>query len=484
MSELGKQVNKYSVEALLDLDATAIAKKIKKGHLTSEFITKTYISHIKKTQPDINALVEERFEDALKEAISCDLETDPHIKNKPLFGVPISIKESFDVKGMHTTGGIAHRKDIILNEDAYAVEKLKDAGAIILGKTNTPELCFCQETDNKLFGRTNNPWNLERTAGGSSGGEGALLATGASALGLAADVGGSIRFPSHFNGVVGFKPGAQDVNDEGLFPKIDIPLQNRMLGVGPMGKSVRDMKLVYQLLRSETESKQLFEKLELHFLISDSIYPLSKDSKLLINQLKNHLSKNYVVEETVPPYFDDTAQIWQEIMSIDGAKSVRQIAYNTDRVNVIKNFIQEKITRNTPVHSYLSWALIGANMFKPTTKRLQEIEGTIKQGDQAIDRYLMNKLLILPVYHTSALKHGEVFSELFSIQKTFLKYIPYTAYANVWGLPSLTLPIGLDNEGLPVAVQIIGRKGNEDAIFRTGEFIEANFYAYKRAKSE
>ncbi len=477
-------MNEYSVEDLLDLDATAIADKIKKGKLTSEFITQTYINHIKKINPLINALVEERFELALEEAIACDQETNSQIKNKPLFGVPISIKESFDVKGMHTTGGIAHRKDIILNEDAHAVEKLKDAGAIILGKTNTPELCFCQETDNKLFGRTNNPWNLERTVGGSSGGEGALLATGASALGLAADVGGSIRFPSHFNGVIGFKPGAHDISDQGLFPKIDIPLQNRMLGVGPMGKSVRDMKLAYQLLRSETESKHLFEKLEVHFLISESIYPLSEDSKLLINQLKNHMKKSYEVEETVPPYFDNTAQIWQEIMSIDGAKSVRQIAYNTDRVNVIGNFIKEKLTGKTPVHPYLSWALIGANMFKPTAKRIQEIEGMIELGDQAIDRYLMNKLLILPVYHTSALKHGDVFSELFSIQKTFLKYIPYTAYANVWGLPSLTLPIGLDNEGLPVAIQIIGRRGNEDAIFRTGEFIEKNFYSYKRAKSE
>ena len=484
MIELRKQVNNYSVETLLDFDATEIAGEIKLGNLTSEFITQTYIDHIRKTNPLINAVVEDRFELALKEAIACDKETNPHLKNKPLFGVPISIKESFDVKGMRTTGGIPHRKDIILNEDAYAVDKFRQAGAIILGKTNTPELCFCQETDNKLFGRTNNPWNLERTAGGSSGGEGALLATGASALGLAADVGGSIRFPSHFNGVVGFKPGKDDVNDRGLFPKIDIPLQNRMLGIGPMGKSVRDMKLAYDLLRSESESKLLFEKLELHFLISESIYPLSEDSKLLINQLKNKLAKNYDVEETVPPYFDDTAQIWQEIMSIDGAKSVRQIAYNKDRVNLVKSFIKEKLTQKTSVHSYLSWALIGANMFKPTSKRVQEIERIIERGDQAIERYLMNKLLILPVYHTSALKHGEVFSELFSIQKTFLKYIPYTAYANVWGLPSLTLPIGLDNQNLPVSIQIIGRRGNEDAIFRTAAFIESNFYRYKRAKSE
>src|SRR5699024_11086350 len=125
---------------------------------------------------------------------------------------PISIKESFNVSGMKTTGGIIHRQDIIKSRDAITVQKLKDAGAIVLCKTNTPALCFCQETDNKLYGRTNNPWNIKHTAGGSSGGEAALLSVGGAAVGLGSDIGGSIRFPSHFNGVVGFKSGKNEVS--------------------------------------------------------------------------------------------------------------------------------------------------------------------------------------------------------------------------------------------------------------------------------
>src|SRR5699024_1002813 len=134
-------------------------------------------------------------------------------RNLPLYGVPISIKECFDVKGMHTTGGIVHKKDIVKTEDAVTVKRLKDAGAIILGKTNTPTLCFSQETTNKLYGWTNNPSHVKHTGGRSSSGEGAAASTRASAGGLACDLGGSIRSPSHFSAVDVFKPGAYQVSE-------------------------------------------------------------------------------------------------------------------------------------------------------------------------------------------------------------------------------------------------------------------------------
>src|SRR5699024_3954985 len=154
----------------------------------------------------------------------------------PLYGVPISIKESFHVKGMKTTGGITHRKDIMMSYDAEAVKRLKDAGAIILCKTNTPSLCFCHETDNKLYGRTNNAWSIDHTAGGSSGGEAALIGVGGAPCGLSSDIGGSIRIPSHFNGVVGFKPGKFQVSTSGHFPPDTHPLKERMSSIGPIGK--------------------------------------------------------------------------------------------------------------------------------------------------------------------------------------------------------------------------------------------------------
>lgn len=476
-----KDINNYSAESLLEMDATEIAKLIEERKLTSVFITEGYINHIKKINPTLNAVVETRFEDALSEAMKCDNETNAIKRRLPLFGVPISIKESFDVQGMHTTGGIVHRKDIVKTVDAVAVNRLRDAGAIILGKTNTPALCFSQETTNKLYGRTNNAWNIERTAGGSSGGEGTLISTGASAVGLCSDIGGSIRFPSHFSGVVGFKPGAFQVSETGHFPETVVEHQKHMLGIGPIGKSVRDMKLINHLITQKNNNKSLYEKMEIDVLPIDNGYPIDEATAKLLTELKEFLIKDYEATESIPPYFDDTAQLWQEIMSIEGADHIKQLAFNTDQVNVWKAYLKEKLTNNTNTSSDLSWAIIGANMFRPSNKRIKEVENVLKHGHQGVDHHLDSRLLVFPVHHTSAPKHGDLYKEIFSIKKTFLKYLPYVTYANVWGLPSLTVPIGFDEKNLPIGIQIMGKVGNEDSIFTLGEAIEKRFSGYQRS---
>jgi fatty acid amide hydrolase 2 len=128
----------------------------------------------------------------------------------------------------------------------------------------------------------------------------------------------------------------------------------------------------------------------------------------------------------------------------------------------------------------MSWALIGASIFKPSKKRVKEIEKFVAQGDEILNDYLQERMLIFPVYHSAAPKHGIVYKEIFSIRKTYEKYMPYIAYANVWGLPSLTIPIGTDEAGMPIAVQLIGKNGNEDALFKLGELIEKEFKSYNR----
>ena len=469
---------------LLNLDGTELAALIKDRQITCEEITTTLISHIKNVNSILNAVVEERFGEAIKEA----KEKDQNIENinfneKPLYGVPISIKESFHVKGMKTTGGVYHRKDLIMNKDAVVVEKLKKAGAIILCKTNTPALCFCHETENKLYGRTNNAWDKERTAGGSSGGEAALIGVGGSPLGMSSDIGGSIRFPSHFNGVVGFKPGKDQVSSEGHIPADTIPLKTRMSSIGPIGKSVRDVQLVFELISESNKlNKTLFKKMDVEILPNDNGYPLSDETAHLLNNIYQFVSESYHTSLSIPPYFNDSAQLWQEIMSIDGGKEIKELAFNTDRVNVWNQYLKEKVTGKTKVHTYLSWALIGASLFKPSQKRKKEIEAMIDEGDRILNSYLKNRLLIFPVYHRAALRHGELYKEIFSINKTYLQYMPYTAYANVWGLPSLTIPIGFDEHHLPIAIQIMSKNGNEDSIFDLGKKIEKRFGGYTRSK--
>lgn len=466
---------------VLDADAIQIADMIKKKEMSVSQITSIYIDHIKKKNPTVNFQTADRFGKAMEEAELADLAIANGEAKGALFGVPISMKESFDVAGMETTGGLLRRKGLVQKRDADVVAKLKAEGAIILGKTNTPELCFCQETDNKLYGRTNNPRDLRRTVGGSSGGEGAAIALGGAAVGLGSDIGGSIRFPSHFNGVVGFKSGNGQVSQNGSFPPVEDELQERMLGIGPIAKSVRDAKMVYSLIANQKMAEQTLNEYTIN-VFRTTKYPISNETTMLLNQVYLSLKNDFATERAPIPLLDDSSILWQEIMSIDGGESTKKTAFGNETGNPHLAYIKEKTTGKSEIHRYLSWALIGASLFKPSAKRADEIRGLLEKGDALLDEYLEKRLVVLPVYHTAAPMHGIVYKEIFSIKKTFLQYMPYTAYANTWGLPSLTVPVGVDNDGMPIAFQIIGKNGNEDAIFSLGFYIEKKFGGYSRAE--
>lgn len=465
---------------LIDLDATAIAEKIKNGELSSFEATEAYINHIVEFNPKINALVADRFDQARTEAFHADQTLKENKATGRLFGVPISMKEAFDVEGMSTTGGLQHRQQQIETTDAAIVKKLKDEGAIILGKTNTPALCFCQETDNKLYGRTNNPWDYSLTAGGSSGGEAALIAAGGAAVGIGSDIGGSIRFPAHFNGVIGFKSGMKQVDDQGAYPPFSHPLQERMLGIGAMAKSMRDVRLINEILANTFPAKRNLADFTATLPFDQLEYPISSQSKTLLANVKDSIANHLCVIDEQPPMYQQSALLWQLIMSIGGAAQVIKEAFPPGSGHPYTEWFKEKTTKKSSYHRYLTWAIIGANTFKPSKDKLLQIEEQIKHGDRLVQSYLQNRLLILPVYHSPARKHGEVYSEIFSIRKTFLKYMPFVAYANVWGLPSLTVPVGEEN-GLPVAIQVISSNGNEDAIFELSEMLATSFRGWRRA---
>jgi fatty acid amide hydrolase 2 len=469
-------------QSLQDMDASELARMIANREITSREATDTFINHIKKVNPSLNFLVEDRFINALEEADEADRQIAEKKARGKLCGVPISMKESFHVNGMKTTGGLLNRKDAIQNSDAELVEKLKSEGAIILGKTNTPELCFCQETDNKLYGRTNNARDTSRTAGGSSGGEAVMISVGGAAAGIGSDIGGSIRFPSHFNGVIGFKSGNSQVSSIGSYPPESHLLQSRMLGIGPITKSVRDVKLLYNIIaKTEAEVREIKDyKIS---VLDETGYPLSTATENLMESVYSHLKDKFTTEKTIPPFFKETSRLWQEIMSIDGAAGPGKEAFGDEPVRPIRAYLTELVNGKAKVHRYMSWALIGATLFKPSEKRVKEIEEFVAHGDGILNDYLHERILILPVYHSTAPMHGVVYKEIFSIRKTYEKFMPYVAYANVWGLPSLTIPIGTDEAGMPIAVQLISKNGNEDALFKLGELIEKEFKSYDRVIS-
>ena len=153
---------------------------------------------------------------------------------------------------------------------------------------------------------------------------------------------------------------------------------------------------------------------------------------------------------------------------------------DNEKASPFGEYMKEKLFRSSDVHPYLSWALIGTRLFKPNQKQIKQLHASLKRGDEMLDDYLDDRILILPVYHSPAPHHGELYQELFSIRKTFLTYMPYIAYANVWGLPSLTIPIGTSKEGLPIGVQLVSRVGHEEALFQLGEQIEQRIGGYQR----
>ncbi len=469
---------------ILDMDATSIAEKIKQGELSSFEVTETYINRLKKINPRVNCLVEDRFEEARLEAKTADdiLRSSPIDAKGRLFGVPISMKESFHVAGMKTTAGLPNRKNLVETRDADAVASLKREGAIILGKTNTPVLCYCQETDNKLYGRTNNPWGLDRTTGGSSGGEGALIASGGAAVGLGSDIGGSIRFPSHFNGVIGFKTGNGQASLVGHFPFQTHPLKARMEGIGALAKSVRDARLINDIVAFKEPDKKDISQFTIVIPRQSLFYPVNPGTGRAITKVSTILSADFPVVDEQPPYLKESAELWQSLMAIGGSREMEEIAAGGKALYPLKEYCLERMFNSSDYHRYFTWVLVAARISNPGKRKLAQIERFLTQGDRALDDYFENRLLILPVYHRAAPPHGKVIDEIFSLTFSFKRYLPFVAFVNAWGLPALIIPVGVDDDGLPIGLQIISRTGNEDAIFQLGELLEQNVRGYKRSK--
>ena len=240
------------MDDVLSLGAAEIARQIRAGQRSVSDVLEAHIRRIEAVNPALNALVTPNFEAARAAAQAADDHVARHgtADLPPLFGVPVSIKDAFPVAGQRFTAGAWALRDQIADEDAEAVARLKAAGAIVLGKTNCPELSWLIETVNPVFGRTHNPHDPARTVGGSSGGEAALIAAGGSPLGLGSDIAGSVRIPAAACGVVSLKPSAGRIPTAGHVPDFG-PALPGWNTAGPLARRVEDLALALSVL-SET----------------------------------------------------------------------------------------------------------------------------------------------------------------------------------------------------------------------------------------
>ncbi|MBU1410666.1 amidase, partial [Myxococcota bacterium] len=464
----------------LDLDATALMAAYRTGLYRPSQVIGRCITLIDHANPRLNFLVEDRFEAALAEAQASDERWKRGEPAGELDGVPITVKESFDVAGMKTTGGLAHRRDHVADADAGAVALLRAAGAIVLGKTNTPALCFCQETDNALYGRTNNPWDPRLTTGGSSGGEAVAVSIGASAFGLGSDIGGSIRIPSTFCGVVGYKPGPAAFPYDGHFPAPELTqtVQSRMLAYGPLTRSVRDARRIAKILKTGSgqvpdapdSSEPARDRIGRVLVVgSFSRTRLHPDVDRVLQQAAGALEGiSGSVTGQVPPFLSETPMAWQRIMSLDGARDIAKLAYPSrfprlagHPLRAAVDYARSLAGLATEQHPYLSWSLIGAFLFAPSPREWRDTEAHLEGGFAWLHEHLRDGGVILsPAYPEPAQAHGEVYKGIFSLKLTFQQLLPYITLANVFGLPALVLPCGFTEDGEAAGVSSPKRTGN------------------------
>jgi fatty acid amide hydrolase 2 len=196
-----------------------------------------------------------------------------------------------------------------------------------------------------------------------------------------------------------------------------------MFAVGPMGKSVRDMRFMYQLIANRPIEPNHLLNFKVEILPGSIDYPLSLTTIQVLDEIEGFLGKSLTTKRTIPPFFDDSAKLWQEIIASSDSKVLERGAYNNDRTGIMKGLIKERIAEKTSVKPSLTKGIFASKIFKPSAKRVREIQQILDQGDERLKTYLKNRLLIFPVYHSAAPKHGKVYREIFSLRKRFLLYM-------------------------------------------------------------
>lgn len=431
---------------LVFLSAFQLAEKIRDRTVSSVEVLEAHFAHIALHNPKLNAIITLDTENAYQRAKQADEALARGEIWGNLHGVPITIKDSLETKGLRTTSSYEPLANYVPNQDAIAVAKLRGAGAIILGKTNLPKLTGDFQTLSPLFGRTNNPWNLEYTPGGSTGGGGAAVAAGLSPLELGSDLGGSIRVPAHFCGVFGLKPTEHRVSTFGHIPELPgKPKTIRHLQtIGILARSVEDLRLCLSLIEeSETQKLELLnipnkdKKIEdlrsyrYAWTVGFGDIPASEETKKSLEKLALCLEDlGCCIEEHNPSNLDFT-ETYSEILSFEfGLSSVNQQQYEN--------------------------ALI---------KR----KGIIDILEQFLSDW---DVWLCPVVPIPAFKHqpsGEDI-EIDGKQFPYLRGIgAYTTIFNLTGLPVVVLPFARSEQGLPIGVQVVGRRGSDMRLLEIAE---------------
>ncbi|MEW5734649.1 MAG: amidase [Thermodesulfobacteriota bacterium] len=448
------------------LSATQLADLIKKGQASSEQVVAAHIEQIQKVNPHLNALVRNRFDAAMDEARQADrLLSEKGPQACPLFhGVPCTIKESFALVGMPNTSGLAARKKIVATEDATAVARLRRAGAIPMGVTNLPELAMWMETDNRIYGRTNNPYDVKRIAGGSSGGEGAIIGAGGSPFGLGSDIGGSIRMPAFFNGIFGHKPTAGLVPNTGQFPHAENEISGYAT-TGPMCRRAADLWPLVRTLAGPDgkdhgcvsillKDPDTVDLAGLRVVVIPGTGNIRVHPELAAAQKKaaQILEKAGAKITTARlPLLKKSFLIWASMLSAVDSTPFGTTLGNGKPVRLAAETAKWAI--GASAHT-LPALLLAAMERLPADKSAAKYVALGKELRKDLLALLGDDGIILyPPYSRLAPRHH--------LPLLYFHHFVHTGIFNVMGFPATECPMGISPKGLPLGVQAVAAPGND-----------------------
>lgn len=457
--------------------ASELAAAIRAGELSSVALVESQLARVDAYNPGLNAIVTLDAAGARARARQADEALARGELWGPLHGVPVTVKDSFATAGIRTTAGYSPLSAWVPDADATVVALLREAGAIVLGKTNLPTLAMDMQTTNPVFGRTNNAWDPERTAGGSSGGCSVAVATGMSALSVGSDLAGSLRVPTAFNGVYGFKPSHHLISLHGHVPPIPGEIDGmtwNMAVAGPIARTADDLALAFDVLArphatdrtvlptwSAEPAPPPVDSLRVAWTDTLPGVPVSREIQDVMAATVERLARAGAQVSRAAPAALDPVSIWETWGALVGAQGGYERSNLSRRLG--KLFVGRQV-EHLPMHRHILDPI--------TVPSYMQSLGRQDRAAQAMDALFdAHDVWIVPVSSTTAFPHlapsrmfgaFPVYDEPLMVDGQPVPYFvatqSWTTLFNVTGNPVVSMPVGLGSSGLPVGVQVVGRR--------------------------
>ena len=444
--------------------AAWLARAIAAGEVSSAEVVDACLGRIEDVNPRINAVVR-LAADARARATAADAELAQGIVRGPLHGVPFTIKDSLDTAGVVTTAGTIGWRDRVPDRDSTVVARLLGAGGILMGKTNTPEFTWSNETDNDVYGRTSNPYDLDRTPGGSSGGSASIVAAGGSPFDIGSDSGNSIRQPAHLCGVVGIKPTSGRVPRTGHWPGPG-GLFESFTQLGPIARRVEDLELILPLIAGpDGEDPHVVPAplgdpsmvqvggLRVAWFGDNGIRtPTPETVEAVRAAVAAIAATGAQTEEHVPPDIVDARPAWEAVVRADGFAWLWRL-------------IEAAGTPGRGSYDTFGWVAprdgepLAGDALTAVVERADEVRGRLLRWMQPFD------LLVSPVLPRPAVLHGD--------SRTPAYGDTYSEIHNLTGWPAAVVRAGTSPEGLPIGVQLVAKPWREDIVLAAARVVEA-----------